>query len=55
MKKSKAKIVIKSDIDEYIKKANRSSGKNMNQKKEGISFKEGNQRMYDSFYDKKPR
>ncbi len=54
MKKSKEKIIIKSDVEQYIKKANQSPGKNMNQKKLEITFKESAQKMYDSFYDKKP-
>jgi len=54
MKNLKKKLIIKSDVGQYIKKANKTLGKDMNQKKNEIPFKETSQRMWDSFYDKKP-
>jgi len=54
MKNLKEKLIIKSDVGQYIKKVNKSIGKDMNQRKNEIPFKKTSQRMYDSFYDKKP-
>jgi hypothetical protein len=52
MKSTKEKLIVKSNVDQYIKNA-QNSNDDLNQKKKGVSFKPSSLRMYDSFYDKK--
>lgn len=52
MKNNKRKLIVKSDVGQYLKNA-KAADMDLNQRKGEIALKVNSQRMYDSFYDKR--